>query len=498
MARRGGNNSAVTKAPAPPTRLLLPTLVFACLVSAVVSSLGAPLLPAIAAEHHVSGVTAQWALTATLLTGAIATPTMGRLGDGPHRRGVILTAIGIIALGCVLAALPLGFEVFLVGRVMQGLGLGLTPVAIACARDAMDPIRARGAVAVLSITTVSGIGLGYPITGLVAQWGGVAGAYWFGAIVAVVALVTSALVIPRSNIRTKAKLDLPGALLLAVVLCALLLGVSQGTDWGWTSPAVLAMLIGSVVLLAVWIWWELRCKHPLVELRLVRNRSVLTADIAALLAGVGMYLLLSLAVRFVQTPVSTGYGLGAIAVVAGLVLVPFSAMSFIATRITPALARATSHNAVLPIAAVILIGGMAMFSFARGSLLLMFIIMGINGLGVGMIFAVVPGMVLGAVSTEQTASAMGFNQVLRYVGYSVGSAMSGVVLEIHTPEGSAFPDNDGYTITGILACGMWVLSMVVTILLPLRRRARAAEPAISEPAEQLLAEESIADAESFR
>jgi len=483
-------------------RLLLPALVFACLVSAVVSSLGAPLLPAIAEAHHVSGTTAQWALTATLLTGAIATPTMGRLGDGPHRRGVILVAVALIAVGCILSALPLGFGPFLVGRVLQGLGLGLTPVAIASARDALPAGKASSAVALLSITTVSGVGLGYPVTGLVAQWGGITAAYCFGAVVAVLALVFAALVLPRSSVRTGERLDVVGAVALGVLLCALLLGVSEGEDWGWGSPRVLGLLALAVVLLAFWIWWELRVERPLVQLRLVRHRSVLTADVAALLAGVGMYLLLSLAVRFVQTPASTGYGLGMTAVIAGLALVPFSAGSFIATRLTPSLARLTSHRALLPIASVVLLAGMLLFSLARGSMWEMLIVMGVNGLGVGLIFAVVPGLLLGAVDASQTASAMGFNQVLRYIGYSVGSALSGVILEIHTPGGAAFPDDAGYTAAGLLSAAMWVVTFVVTLTLPGRggRRGRTevtpGGSSLSQADEELLAEESLADAES--
>lgn len=131
---------------------------------AVVSSLGAPLVPTIAAEEHVSLTDVQWSLTVTLLVGAVVTPVMGRLGDGPRRRAVILGALAAVLAGCALAALPLGFGWLLAGRALQGLGLGLTPLAIATARDALPPERSRPAVAMLSVTTVAGVGLGYPVT----------------------------------------------------------------------------------------------------------------------------------------------------------------------------------------------------------------------------------------------------------------------------------------------------------------------------------------------
>ena len=152
-----------------PSRTLVPTLVFLGMVVAIVSSLGAPMIPTIAAAYRVPLGDAQWSLTITLLVGALATPTMGRLGDGPHRRKVILVALAAVTAGSVLAALPLGFGMLLAGRGLQGTGMGLTPLAMAAARDALRGERARSAVALLSITTVAGVGLGYPLTGLIAD-----------------------------------------------------------------------------------------------------------------------------------------------------------------------------------------------------------------------------------------------------------------------------------------------------------------------------------------
>lgn len=472
--------------------LLLPGLVFACLVSAIVSSLGTPLVSAIAVMDHVSTATSQWVMTATMLAGAIATPTMGRLGDGRHRRTVIIAAVAIVAVGCTIAALPVGFGPFLAGRALQGLGLSLTPLAIAAVRDALPVEKARPAVAILSITTVTGVGLGYPVTGLVAEAGGVHAAYWFGTIVAVLALIGAIVVVPASRVHSSEPLDVPGAVLLGLGLCGLLLAISEGETWHWLSARTDGVLAASIILLGLWVWHQLRTAHPLVSLRLLRHRAVLTANVVALLAGVGMYLLLSLGVRFVQTPVSTGYGLGASVVVAGLSLVPFSAGSFLATRIAPAIVRRTSHAAILPMASVVLLVAMVMFSVARGSMWEIFVLMAIAGLGVGAIFAVVPGMLLGAVRADETASAMSFNQVLRYIGYAVGSALAGAILATHTAAGQFYPGDGGYTDAGVISCAMWIITGVVTAILASRGRRRPEAPLD----DVLLAEESLADAES--
>src|ERR1700679_1829024 len=111
-------------------RLLVPTLVLSGSLMAVVSSLGAPLIPTLSRADGVSLSTGEWILTITLLTGALATPVMGRLADGSRQRTVILVALVSVAVGCVVSAVSNGFTVLILGRALQGVGLGLLPVAM--------------------------------------------------------------------------------------------------------------------------------------------------------------------------------------------------------------------------------------------------------------------------------------------------------------------------------------------------------------------------------
>src|SRR5580704_7667771 len=177
-------------------RFLVPTLMVVGALMAVVSSLGAPLIPTLSRADGVSLSTGEWILTITLLTGALATPVMGRLADGPRQRRVILVALATVVVGCVLSAVSNGFTLLLVGRAFQGVGLGLLPVAMAIARRHLSPEKARRTIATLSVTTAIGAGLGYPVTGLIAQVLGFKAAYWFGAITVAEALVVAALVLP--------------------------------------------------------------------------------------------------------------------------------------------------------------------------------------------------------------------------------------------------------------------------------------------------------------
>lgn len=471
-----------TPGPAP-ARALVPVLVFLGMVVAVVSSLGAPLVPTIAAETDVSLADAQWSLTISLLMGAVATPTMGRLGDGRHRRAVVLGTLVLVLAGCVLAALPLPFAVLLVGRALMGVGLGLTPLAMATARDALAGERAHRTVALLSVTAVAGIGLGYPVTGLIAEHLSFRAAFWTGAAITAVALVAALAAVPSTRDRAPRTLDVPGALLLGVGLAGLLVVLSELEVWG--AARLVGVALASAALLLVWVLHELRTPEPLVDLRLVRDRAVLTADLAALLAGLGMYVLMSLVIRFVQTPESAGYGFGASVVVAGLVLVPFSLMSVTASRVGPAVGRRFGPRAVLPLGCLVFIAAELLFALERDALWQVFLVMGIAGLGVGCTFAGLPGLIVRAVPASETGSAMSFNVVLRYVGYSTGSALSATVLEAHTPAGAVLPTAGGYTTAALIGIAVLALAGVLTAVLPGRPG--------REPAAELV-EESLADA----
>jgi MFS family permease len=224
---------------------------------------------------------------------------------------------------------------------------------------------------------------------------------------------------------------------------------------------------------------------------MLRHPTVLTADTTALLAGVGMYLLISLVTRFVQTPLSSGYGLGASVFVAGLVLVPFSAASVVATRVTRALAARVPVSAALALGAAVMLLSMVMFSYARDTMWEVLVVMALAGLGVGAIFAVMPGLIVGTVPPHETGSATSFNQVIRYIGYAAGSTLSAVVLETHTAPSRSLPSSGGYTEAGLIACAMWIATAAAALVLPRLRRAAAASGGAA-------AEQSDAEARRLR
>lgn len=451
-------------------RALTPVLVYVGMLVAVVSSLGAPLVPTIAVDYGVTLGNAQWTLTVTLLVGALVAPVVGRLGDGPHRRPVLLVALGVLVAGSVLAAVAgLPFAALLAGRAMQGVGLALLPLAMGIARDHLPADRARSTLATLSVTTVVGVGLGYPVTGLIAEHLSLHAGFWLAAALGVLAMVAVLLVVPHSRHRRAQPFDGRGALLLGLGVGGLVLAISEGETWGWGRPRLLALAATALVLLALCVRHELRTAHPVVDLRLMRHRTVLTANVTAALAGVSMYMLMSMVIRFVQTPTSVGYGLGASTVVSGLVLLPLSAASFSASRFVTWLSSRLQPIRILPVGALLFGLALAVFASTRSTLWELLVIMAIAGLGTGSSFSVLPRLIVGSVPAGATSSALALNQLFRMIGFSVGSAVSATVLTAHTHGASRFPTDRGYTVGALVAVSLCLVTAAVSVALQGRR-----------------------------
>jgi MFS family permease len=465
-------------------RAFVPVLVYVGLVVSVISSLGAPLIPTLARDLHASLTTTQWTLTAPPLVAAVASPLVGRLGDGRHRKGLILGCLVLVVLGGVLAALATGLTLLIAGRALQGFGLALMPLTMAAAREHLPPERSRSIIALLSVVAAAGVGLGYPITGLIAQHLDVSVAFWFGVAVSVVALVLSALVIPRSGPGSAShRIDVVGAAAIGAGLLALLIALEKGAEWGWGASSTLALLAAAVLLVATWAVWELRVDDPLVDLRLLRHRRVLTANVAGLTVGVAMYVTIVVVSQFVQLD---GFGLGASVFVAGLTLVPLSLFSTLTSRTLPAIEARVGVRPIIPAGAVAVGLSCLFFAATADHLWQVFVTMGILGLGLGYTFAAMPGLIVGSIPRSETSSAMAFYQVSRFVGFSIGSGLAATLL--HALGSGGEPTLSSYRWTALAAAGFAGAAAVIAWVLP----GRSAAPGRPVPADRAMEEGILA------
>ena len=454
----------MTKTP-PSTRNLRITLTLLAMMMSIIGSLGAPLIGTVAQTNHVPISTAEWVLTATLLTGALATPVMGRLADGHLQRRVVLVALAIVLVGLVMSALSRDFTWLLVGRSLQGIGMGLLPVTMTIARSHLTPEVATPTIAALSVTATIGVGLGYPITSVIAQYFDYHAAFWFAAVLIAATLVLASRVLPDTAIREHRDFDLVGAVILTLALVGVLSVLGEGQVWGWTSARSLLLGIGGGGLLVTWCLYELRRHDPLVNLRQSTHRAVITSDASGFLISVSLYLFMPVVVEYVQVPRSTGFGFGSSIFTAGLLLVPLSVGTFAASRCVPLLVRHFNARLTVPLGALLFAVAAFTFAHEHRALWEAFVVMGIAGLGGGLTFAAMPGYIVRVTPSADTGAALGFYQLLRSIGLSIGSATAGAILAHFTSVGASLPDEAGFITALNIAAGLMVLTAVSSYLL---------------------------------
>jgi MFS family permease len=206
---------------------------------------------------------------------------------------------------------------------------------------------------------------------------------------------------------------------------------------------------------------ELRVEHPLVDLRLLRHRAVLTANVTGLLIGVTMYMTVVTVTQLVQLQT---FGFGAGIFVAGLTLVPLSVLSSGVSRTLPWLEGRVGIRPIIPAGAVAVAAASLFFAVTASSLWQAFVTMGLIGVGLGTTFAALPGLIVGAAPHDRTGSAMGLYQVARFVGFAMGSGLAITLLRAFGEHGQ--PTLGAYRATAFVGAGIALLTATVAWLLP--------------------------------
>jgi sugar phosphate permease len=179
-----------------------------------------------------------------------------------------------------------------------------------------------------------------------------------------------------------------------------------------------------------------------------------------------MYLFLPIVVEFVQVPVAAGYGFGASVVVSSLVFLPLSVGTFAASRCLVAYEARFGSRTMIPLGSTICGLGALVFALEHRSLWEAFVSAGLVGIGIGLTFAAMPGFIVRAVPKQETGSAMGFYQVLRNIGLSVGSALGAAILTGYTHPGSRLPEVGGFRSALLVAAGLCAATAVISYVLP--------------------------------
>lgn len=247
---------------------MVATLALAGITAAIMQTLVTPLIAELPQILHTSPSNAAWVITVTLLAGAICVPISGRLGDLIGKRRMLLACSVPLVAGSVVCALASSVVPMIIGRGLQGMGMGMVPLGIALLRDVVPPEKLSSSIALVSASMGIGGGLGLPIAAAVAQYADWRVLFWGSAALAALIAVAIWFLIPDIPAGAKGqRFDTLGAAGLGTGLICLLLAVSKGANWGWTSATTLGLFAAAVVILLAWGAWELRTREPLIDLR---------------------------------------------------------------------------------------------------------------------------------------------------------------------------------------------------------------------------------------
>ncbi|WP_329388335.1 MFS transporter [Streptomyces sp. NBC_01716] len=447
---------------------VVPVLAFAGITVAVMQTLLVPIIKDLPTLLRTSPDNATWVITATLLAGAVSTPIMGRLGDLYGKRRMLLASLAVMVVGSLICAFTDDLTVMIVGRALQGFAMGAIPLGIGIMRDELPREKLPSAMALMSSSIGVGGGLALPGAAFVAQHADWHTLFFGAAGLGVLSMLLTVLTVPESSVRAGGTFDWFGALGLSAGLVALLLPVTKGSTWGWTSGTTLGLFGIAVVVLGLWGYMELRLKAPLVDLRTSARREVLVTNLVSVMVGVAFYAVSLILPQLLQLPTSTGYGLGQSMVVAGLCVAPLGLTMML---VAPVYARLSARRGPK----VSLMTGMAVIAIGYGAGLLMMsaawqtvVISMVLGAGIGLAYSSLPALIVGAVDPSETGAANGLNTLARSIGTSVSSAVIGMVLA-RTAIGTgptAVPSLHGFRISFVIATAAVLVGLALAMLLP--------------------------------
>lgn len=464
-SRRAGNTD----------RAVLGILVAGGIIYTGAQSIILPTIGLLARGVHSTPAATTWVLTAFILSGGVATPIVGRLGDMFGKRRALVAMLLTVVLGLVLCALATSLGVLVLGRVLAGVSSGVFPLGFGIIRDEFPPRRVAGAVGIMSISVGIGTAAGVLIAGLIAANLSYHWLFWFPLIVAAPTCLAAARWIPESPVRAGGSIDWSGAALVVVGLVCVLLAITEATRWGWGSPRTLGLMAAGLVILGLWIALERRTRDPLIDMRTMALPSVWRTNLASALSGMAMFASFAIIPRFVQEPARTGYGFGASISGAGLYLLPSTLTMVACASVAGRIERWVGSRIGLIAGCLVGGAGFVVIALIARQPWAVYTGMGLVGIGVGVAYAALPNLIIAAVPREQTGAATAINTIVRSVGGALGVQLCTTFIA-QSVGAHGLPSLGGYLVGFWICAGGLLAATAAAAIIPRRVATGSAPP----------------------
>ena len=406
----------------PRRRQILLVLCLSLLVVVIDNTILNTALPTLARVLHAGTSSLQWITDAyTLCFAALLIPA-GALGDRYGRRLSLLGGLTVFALGSTAAAFSSGTGMLIGARVVMGLGAAFVMPATLSILNAVFPPKERPqAIAAWSAVAGVGIVIGPTLGGLLLSH------FWWGSVFLInVPLVALALagvlaMVPETAEPGGHRLDFPGTLLVAGALFAIVDAIIEAPSRGWTGTVTLAEVGTGLAALGIFVWWELRIAHPLIDLRIFASRAFSTAAASVTVIFFALFGSLFVLTQYLQ--LVHGYS----PLAAGVRALPFAFAMAGVSPLSPILAKRLGTRVIIPAGMALMGGGLLDLSAAgvHTGYPSLAVAVAIMGAGMGLVMAPASTTIMTTVPAHQAGAGSAINDTIREVGGALGVAIVG-------------------------------------------------------------------------
>ncbi len=395
-----------------------------------VETMVTPALPVLVKFFDTNYDQLSWIITAYILMGTISAAIFGRLADIYGKKRIFVLLAGIYTVAISFGGFATTLAQFITIRAVQGLGMGMFPVAYALLNDQVPKENLALAQGIVSSTFTGGAAIGLVLGAYITQYYGWQWSYHSAIPVAFGLFIASIYIIKDFAPRKRETVDFAGVASLAGAIILLILGLSEGQYWGWGSALTVGTFIASVISFAIFIMVERRSQMPFVSLKLLRIRNIFLANMAGLFAMAGMFFLFYTVPTMLQDPEPAGFGVSVLT--SGLTLFPAAIASMIFAPLSAKITTERGPKVSILLGSVILFLSYLALLLNRQTTISILEDATILGISLSFIFVGVINILLVSTPPGDAGVSTGMNTVFRNIGTSIAPAIGGVLETTYT------------------------------------------------------------------
>ncbi|SEJ37209.1 MFS transporter [Demequina mangrovi] len=446
-----------------------------------------PLLTDLGERYGASAAMLNLVAVAYLLSSVVFVPLLTKLGDKHGHKKLLLVAVAITAVGSLLVAFAPSFGVLLFGRVLQGALVAFLPLEFAIVRQ-RSPEKVDRSIGALIASLAIGAVVGAVGAGVLVSAAGLTAALVVPGIYFAVCFVLIAVFVPETETSGTGSIDWAGIGLLGVGVASVLGGISLGGQIGWANPVIWALVVVGIGVLAAFVVVEQRVAEPFIDFDVLLRGGIGLPIVIGLVFSSQSLGAASLSALYVRVdPEVHGFGLGLDAAQAGMTLSAMALAGFLGSLFGARFVGRWGYRPTMVVGSLSSGLGYLMMILVPGSVGLFTVWLVLGGIGIGVMTAVLPAIVVKRANPDAVAVVSGLYNTLRTaMGAAAGAAFT-AVMAAFLVEGTGTGDTAGVTsFTGyamVWGCAV-VLSLVsVALILRLPKDAAPSTPAVDDAAE---------------